>query len=418
MNSESISASIAIVHPITLSHGRNAEVWDTAGTRYIDFIGGIGVLNLGHCNPVVVAAIQDQATRLTHAAFNATPHQPYLTLMERLGAFVPVSYPVAGMLTNSGAEAAENALKIVRGATGKRAIIAFDGAFHGRTLATLNLNGKVAPYKQRVGELPGPAYHLPYPSADSGVTCAQAWAALERLFSVELSVEDVAAFILEPVQGEGGFLALDPAFAQALRRFCDDHGILIIIDEIQSGFGRTGQRFDFPRLGIEPDLLLLAKSIAGGMPLGAVLGRRALLDALPKGGLGGTYSGNPIACAAALASLAQMSDEHLATWGERQAQAIATRYERWVEQGLTPALGRLTGVGAMRGLEIVDAQGKPAPAQLARLLTLARTRGLLLMPSGKARHIVRLLAPLTIEPAVLEEGLDILEQCLGELEGA
>lgn len=418
MNSESISASIAIVHPITLSHGRNAEVWDTAGTRYIDFIGGIGVLNLGHCNPVVVAAIQDQATRLTHAAFNATPHQPYLTLMERLGAFVPVSYPVAGMLTNSGAEAAENALKIVRGATGKRAIIAFDGAFHGRTLATLNLNGKVAPYKQRVGELPGPAYHLPYPSADSGVTCAQAWAALERLFSVELSVEDVAAFILEPVQGEGGFLALDPAFAQALRRFCDDHGILIIIDEIQSGFGRTGQRFDFPRLGIEPDLLLLAKSIAGGMPLGAVLGRRALLDALPKGGLGGTYSGNPIACAAALASLAQMSDEHLATWGERQAQAIATRYERWVEQGLTPALGRLTGVGAMRGLEIVDAQGKPAPAQLARLLTLARARGLLLMPSGKARHIVRLLAPLTIEPAVLEEGLDILEQCLGELEGA
>lgn len=418
MNSESISASIAIVHPITLSHGRNAEVWDTAGTRYIDFIGGIGVLNLGHCNPAVVAAIQDQATRLTHAAFNATPHQPYLTLMERLGAFVPVSYPVAGMLTNSGAEAAENALKIVRGATGKRAIIAFDGAFHGRTLATLNLNGKVAPYKQRVGELPGPAYHLPYPSADSGVTCAQAWAALERLFSVELSVEDVAAFILEPVQGEGGFLALDPAFAQALRRFCDDHGILIIIDEIQSGFGRTGQRFDFSRLGIEPDLLLLAKSIAGGMPLGAVLGRRALLDALPKGGLGGTYSGNPIACAAALASLAQMSDEHLATWGERQAQAIATRYERWVEQGLTPALGRLTGVGAMRGLEIVDAQGKPAPAQLARLLTLARARGLLLMPSGKARHIVRLLAPLTIEPAVLEEGLDILEQCLGELEGA
>ncbi|MDF2490425.1 MAG: 4-aminobutyrate aminotransferase [Pseudomonas sp.] len=416
MNPESISASLAIVHPITLSHGRNAEVWDTAGTRYIDFIGGIGVLNLGHCNPAVVAAIQDQATRLTHAAFNAAPHQLYLTLMERLGAFVPVSYPVAGMLTNSGAEAAENALKIVRGATGKRAIIAFDGAFHGRTLATLNLNGKVAPYKQRVGELPGPAYHLPYPSADSGVTCAQAWAALERLFSVELSVEDVAAFILEPVQGEGGFLALDPAFAQALRRFCDDHGILIIIDEIQSGFGRTGQRFDFPRLGIEPDLLLLAKSIAGGMPLGAVLGRRALLDALPKGGLGGTYSGNPIACAAALASLAQMSDEHLATWGERQAQAIATRYERWVEQGLTSPLGRLTGVGAMRGLEIVDAEGKPAPAQLARLLTLARARGLLLMPSGKARHIVRLLAPLTIEPAVLEEGLDILEQCLGELE--
>lgn len=415
MHPESISSSIAIVHPITLSHGLNAEVWDTTGKRYIDFIGGIGVLNLGHCNPAVVAAIQDQAARLTHSAFNAAPHQLYLTLMERLTAFVPVSYPVAGMLTNSGAEAAENALKIVRGATGKRAVIAFDGAFHGRTLATLNLNGKVAPYKQRVGELPGPVYHLPYPSVDTGVTCAQAWAALERLFSVELAVEDVAAFILEPVQGEGGFLVLDPAFAQALRRFCDDQGILIIVDEIQSGFGRTGQRFDFPRLGIEPDVLLLAKSIAGGMPLGAVLGRRTLLGALPKGGLGGTYSGNPIACAAALASLAQMSDEHLATWGERQAQAIATRHERWIATGLTPALGRLTGVGAMRGMEIVDAQGQPAPAQLTRLLTLARERGLLLMPSGKARHIVRLLAPLTIEPAVLEEGLDILEQCLADL---
>ncbi|MBC7213114.1 MAG: aminotransferase class III-fold pyridoxal phosphate-dependent enzyme, partial [Pseudomonas sp.] len=291
MNQENISQSIAIVHPITLSHGRNAEVWDTAGKRYIDFVGGIGVLNLGHCNPAVVEAIQQQAARLTHYAFNAAPHGPYLELMERLCQFVPVSYPLAGMLTNSGAEAAENALKVARGATGKRAIVAFDGGFHGRTLATLNLNGKVAPYKQRVGELPGPVYHLPYPSPDTGVSCEQALQAMERLFSVELAVEDVAAFIFEPVQGEGGFLALDPAFAQALRRFCDEHGILIIIDEIQSGFGRTGQRFAFPRLGIEPDLLLLAKSIAGGMPLGAVVGRQAIMGALPKGGLGGTYSG-------------------------------------------------------------------------------------------------------------------------------
>ncbi len=356
-----------------------------------------------------------QATRLTHYAFNAAPHGPYLELMERLQHFVPVSYPLAGMLTNSGAEAAENALKVARGATGKRAIVAFDGGFHGRTLATLNLNGKVVPYKQRVGELPGPVYHLPYPSADTGVTCEQALKAMDRLFSVELAVEDVAAFIFEPVQGEGGFLALDPAFAQALRRFCDAHGILIIIDEIQSGFGRTGQRFAFPRLGIEPDLLLLAKSIAGGMPLGAVVGRKAIMDSLPKGGLGGTYSGNPIACAAALASLAQMSDENLATWGERQEQAIVARYERWKASGLTSALGRLTGTGAMRGLEFVNADDSPAPAQLAKVMEAARAKGLLLMPSGKARHIIRLLAPLTIEPDVLEEGLDILEQCLAEL---
>ncbi|NIF15801.1 aspartate aminotransferase family protein [Pantoea sp. Cy-639] len=416
MNPESISQSIAIVHPITLSHGRNAEAWDTDGKRYIDFVGGIGVLNLGHCNPAVVAAIQQQATRLTHYAFNAAPHGPYLELMTRLCQFVPVSYPLAGMLTNSGAEAAENALKLVRASTGKRAIVAFDGGFHGRTLATLNLNGKVAPYKQRVGELPGPVYHLPYPSADTGVTCEQALKAMERLFSVELAVEDVAAFIFEPVQGEGGFLALDPAFAQALRRFCDEHGILIIIDEIQSGFGRTGQRFAYPRLGIEPDLLLLAKSLAGGMPLGAVVGRREIMDALPKGGLGGTYSGNPIACAAALASLAQMTDEHLADWGERQEQAIVARYARWKASGLCTALGRLTGVGAMRGLELLNRDGSPAPAALAKVLQAARDRGLLLMPSGKARHIIRLLAPLTIEAEVLEEGLDILEQCLAELD--
>ncbi|MFK8328828.1 aspartate aminotransferase family protein [Pseudomonas sp. BJa5] len=415
MSHEHISQSISVVHPITLSHGKNAEVWDTHGKRYIDFVGGIGVLNLGHCNPAIVAAIQQQATRLTHYAFNAAGHEPYIDLMKRLAAFVPVSYPLSGMLTNSGAEAAENALKIARGATGRTAIIAFDGGFHGRTLATLNLNGKVAPYKQRVGVLPGPVYHLPFPSADTGVSGEQALQALERLFSVEIDVNEVAAVIFEPVQGEGGFLAMDPAFAQALRRFCDNHGILIIADEIQSGFGRTGQRFAFPRLGIEPDLLLVAKSIAGGMPLGAVLGRKDLLDSLPKGGLGGTYSGNPMACAAALATLEQMTDANLATWGELQESAIVSRHQRWQAQKLSPYLGRLTGTGAMRGIELVDAGGAPAPAQLAQLLEAARAAGLLLMPSDKARHIVRLLAPLTIEPGVLEEGLDILEQCLAAL---
>jgi len=415
MSSESISQSISIVHPIRLSHGKNAEVWDENGKRYIDFVGGIGVLNLGHCHPRVVAAIQQQATRLTHYAFNAAPHGPYVEFMARLARFVPLSYPVSGMLTNSGAEAAENALKIVRGATGRTAVIAFDGGFHGRTLATLNLNGKVAPYKQKIGVLPGPVYHLPYPSADNGVTCEEALKAMDRLFSVEIDVAEVACFIVEPVQGEAGFLALDVEFARALRRFCDEQGILLIADEIQSGFGRTGQRFAFSRLGIEPDLVLLGKSIGGGVPLGAVLGRKALLDNLPKGGLGGTYSGNPIACAAALATLDEMSDHNLQTWGERQEQAIVSRYQRWRAERLTPYLGRLTGVGAMRGIELVKADGSPAPEQLSALLSAARDAGLLLMPSGKSRHIIRLLAPLTIEPQVLEEGLDILEGCLAQL---
>lgn len=415
MSSESISKSINIVHPVTLSHGKNAEVWDTDGKRYIDFVGGIGVLNLGHCHPRIVEAIREQATRLTHYAFNAAPHVPYLEFMERLAAFIPVDYPVSGMLTNSGAEAAENALKIVRGATGRTAVIAFDGAFHGRTLATLNLNGKVAPYKQKVGVLPGPVFHVPYPSKDNGVTCAEALKALDRLFSVEIDVDDVACFIVEPVQGEAGFLALDVEFAQALRRFCDEKGILLIADEIQSGFGRTGERFAFSRLGIEPDLILLGKSIAGGVPLGAVVGRRSLLDILPKGGLGGTYSGNPIACAAALATLDEMTDAQLQAWGAQQEEAIVSRYESWRATAISPFLGRLTGVGAMRGIELATADGTPAPAQLTQLLSLAREAGLLLMPSGKSRHIIRLLAPLTTEAAVLEEGLDIIEACLAKL---
>ncbi|KAF0864923.1 aspartate aminotransferase family protein [Pseudomonas sp. LD120] len=415
MSHENISRSLSTVHPIRLSHGRNAEVWDSDGKRYIDFVGGIGVLNLGHCHPRIVAAIQQQATRLTHYAFNAAQHEPYIDFMQRLADFIPVRYPVSGMLTNSGAEAAENALKIVRAATGRSAVIAFDGGFHGRTLATLNLNGKVAPYKQKVGVLPGPVYHLPYPSADNGVTCDEALKAMQRLFSVEIDVEEVACFILEPVQGEGGFLALDATFARALRSFCDEHGILLIADEIQSGFGRTGQRFAFSRLGIEPDLILLGKSIGGGLPLGAVVGRRELLDVLPKGGLGGTYSGNPIACAAALATLEEMTDERLQAWGEHQEQAIVQRYEGWKADWPNPYLGRLTGVGAMRGIELVNAQGEPAPEQLSALLGNAREAGLLLMPSGKARHIIRLLAPLTTEPEIFEEGLDILQECLARL---
>lgn len=415
MNPSHISSSISIVHPITLSHGQNAQVWDTEGNSYIDFVGGIGVLNLGHCNPLVVNAITEQVRRLTHSAFNAIPHQGYRDLMNALAEFIPVSYPVTGMLTNSGAEAAENALKIVRAATGRTAVIAFDGGFHGRTLATLNLNGKVAPYKQKVGTLPGPVYHVPYPSPDTGVTASEAFKAIERLFSVEIDIHDVACFIFEPVQGEGGFLAMDPDFAQDLRKLCDANDILLIADEIQSGFGRTGQRFAFSRLGIEPDLLLLGKSIAGGLPLGAVVGRESVMNALPKGGLGGTYSGNPMACAAALASLKQMTDENLAAWGAAQEQAIVRRYESWRERAISPHLGRLTGTGCMRGIELVTTDGKPGTRQLAGILDAARSKGLLLMPSGKNRHVVRLLAPLTTEPEMFEKGLDIFEECLTEI---
>ncbi|MFT0212247.1 aspartate aminotransferase family protein [Pseudomonas sp. F1_0610] len=414
MTQPSISSAIGIVHPITVDHGKNAQVWDTEGKRYIDFIGGIGVLNLGHCNPKVVEAIIEQSQKMTHSAFNALPHAPYKKLMNKLAEFIPVSYPISGMLTNSGAEAAENALKIVRGATGRNVVVAFDGGFHGRTLATLNLNGKVAPYKQKLGVLPGPVYHVPYPSIDNGITFEQAMQAIERLFSVEVDINEVGCFIFEPIQGEGGFTPMLPEFAQALRAYCDQHGILIICDEIQSGFGRTGTRFAFTHLGIEPDLLLMAKSMGGGMPIGAVMGRKELVDALPKGGLGGTYSGNPVACAAALASIEQMSDENLATWGQQQEAIIIEYYEKWKAMQL-PYVGRLTGVGCMRGIELTTPEGKPASAQLGQLLEKARERGLLLMPSGKYRHIIRLLAPLTIEPELMREGMEIFQTCLAEL---
>jgi 4-aminobutyrate aminotransferase-like enzyme len=235
---------------------------------------------------------------------------------------------------------------------------------------------------------------------------------VDRLFSVEIDVNDVACFIFEAVQGEGGFLAMEPDFAQALRTFCNDKGIVLIADEIQSGFGRTGQRFAFTRLGIEPDLILLGKSIAGGIPMGAVVGRRELMDTLPKGGLGGTYSGNPIACAAGIASLDQLNDANLSAWGEMQEQMIVSRYQAWQANKVSPYLGRLTGVGAMRGIELITADGAPGTQQLVQLLETTREAGLLLMPSGKSRHIIRLLAPLTIEPEVLSEGLDIFERCL------
>ena len=413
--SSPISASINTVHPLTLSHGRNAHVWDCEGRQYIDFIGGIGVLNLGHCHEQVVAAITEQAQKLTHYCFNAVPHAPYRELMTALAEYLPLDYPAAGMLTNSGAEAAENALKMVRAATGRSAVIAFDGGFHGRTLATLNLNGKVAPYKQKVGVLPGPVFHVPYPSADTGVSAAEGIQAIERLFSVEIEASEVACVIFEAVQGEGGFLSMDAAFAQALRALCDRHGILLIADEIQSGFGRSGQPFAFTRLGIQPDLVLLGKSIAGGLPLGAVLGREAIVGSLPKGGLGGTYSGNPIACAAALASLQVLSEANIQAWGQAQQRALEQRFQRWQDNALSPYLERLTGVGAMRGIELSDGKGGPGTAQLAALLQAARERGLLLMPSGKYRHIVRLLAPLTIEAQTFEQGLDIIEACLAEL---
>lgn len=410
-----VSAALGVIHPICIARGRNAEVWDEAGQRYIDFIGGIGVLNLGHCHPAVVEAVKAQVETLMHSAFNALPHRGYLAVTEALNQFVPVSYPLSCMLANSGAEATENALKVARGVTGRQAVIAFDDAFHGRTLAALNLNGKVKPYKSGLGALPGPVYHLPFPSRDSGVTAEQALAALERLFDVELPADEVASIIVEPIQGEGGFRLLCPQFAKALRDLCDKHNILLICDEIQSGFGRTGQRFGFTHLGIEPDLLLMGKSMAAGLPLAAVVGRREFMDALPKGALGGTYSGNAVACAAALAVMDVMQEEALSAWSDAQEAAIVSAYQRWKASERFPMVGTITGIGAMRGIVFEDTEHATGAEHLANLLVAARDAGVLLMPSGRKRNILRLLPPLTAEPEIMAEGLGLIEQALKTL---
>ncbi|GAA0315608.1 aspartate aminotransferase family protein [Psychrobacter aestuarii] len=436
-----VTDAFTMVHPITLTHGSNARVWDTDEQSYIDFVGGIGVLNFGHCQPKIVEAITQQAQSLIHYAYNAAGHLPYQTLMPRLCRWVAASMhavnaatdpaslsaqdiaafdtapyvtdiALSGMLTNSGAEATENALKIARLKTKRVGVIAFDGGFHGRTLAAVNLNGKVAPYKRGLGALAGAVYHIPFPSPDNAVSDQHAIDALTRLFDVETDVDNIGAFILEPVQGEGGFQRLSPSFAQYLRAFCDVHGIVLIMDEIQSGYGRTGVPFAFMHLGITPDLLLLGKSIAGGLPLGAVIGTDALMNDLPKGSLGGTYSGNPVACAAANATFDLMADA--ATWESvaHYSEVIAETVSAWQADNLSPWLHGLTGVGAMRGIELRhDVAGKN-PQVMAHILSEARARGLLLMPSGKYRHIIRLLPPLTIEPETLQQGLAILKDVL------
>lgn len=411
----SVTDAFTMVHPVTLTRGVNAKVWDTNDRCYIDFVGGIGVLNFGHCHPHIVSAIINQTQSLIHYAYNAAAHTPYQTFMPRLCELIPISGELAGMLTNCGAEATENAIKIARLKTNRVGVIAFDGGFHGRTLAAVNLNGKVAPYKRGLGPLASCVYHIPFPSPDNVVSDQQAIDALNRLFEVETDVNNIGAIIAEPVQGEGGFQLMSPSFAKYLRAFCDDHGILLIMDEIQSGYGRTGSPFAFTHLGIEPDMILLGKSIAGGLPLGAVIGKASVMNGLPKGSLGGTYSGNPVACAAANATIDIMQEDEVWESADQYTQTIENTIAQWQEEGVSPWLYGLTGIGAMRGIELRHSEYGTHPSIMARVLNQAREQGLLLMPSGKHRHIIRLLPPLTIEPETLQAGLDILKKVLGAI---
>lgn len=414
-NLYNVTDAFTMVHPVTLVKGKNAKVWDNDDRCYIDFVGGIGVLNFGHCNPHIVDAIINQSQSLIHYAYNAAPHEPYQTFMPRLCKIIPIDGELSGMLTNCGAEATENAIKIARLKTGRVGVIAFDGGFHGRTLAAVNLNGKVAPYKRGLGPLSSCVYHVAFPSSDNEVSDQQAIDALDRLCEVETDVNNIGAIIVEPIQGEGGFQLLSPTFARYLRAFCDKHGILLIMDEIQSGYGRTGIPFAFTHLGIEPDMVLIGKSIAGGLPLGAVVGKSSVMNGLPKGSLGGTYSGNPVACAAANATIDIIEKGEVWESAEYYSKTIEKTVAQWQSQNISPWLYGLTGIGAMRGIELRHPTYGVHPSVMTRVLNQARELGLLLMPSGKHRHIIRLLPPLTIEPETLQAGLNILREVLSNI---
>ena len=342
---DAIPAGLGILHPIFCERAQNAELWDVEGNRFIDFASGIAVVNTGHLHPKVKAAVSAELEKMSHVCFQVTPYERYIELAERLNALVPGDTPKKTLLLSTGAEAVENAVKIARAHTGRSAVIAFSGAFHGRTLFALGLTGKITPYKTGFGPFPAEIFHAPYPIDYHGMSVDAALAAIDRLFAGDVDPARVAAMIVEPVLGEGGFYPAPPEFLQALRGICDQHGIALILDEIQTGFARTGRTFAVEYAGIEPDLITMAKSLAGGFPLSAVTGKAEIMDGPKPGGLGGTYAGSPISCAAALASINVMEEEKLANRALRLGDLIAKRIRALSEEPAGSCIGEFRYLG-------------------------------------------------------------------------
>lgn len=388
----------------------NAELWDVEGRRYIDFAAGIAVLNTGHRHPRVTAAIAAQLERFTHTAYQIVPYESYVALAERINAATPGTHAKKTAFFTTGAEAVENAVKIARAHTGRPGVIAFGGGFHGRTLLTLALTGKVAPYKLGFGPFPGDVFHLPFPNELHGVTQAQSLKALDQLFKADIEATRVAAIIVEPVQGEGGFNPVPPAFFKALREVADRHGIVLIADEVQTGFARTGRLFASEHFEVQPDLITFAKSLAGGMPLSGVTGRAEIMDAPAPGGLGGTYAGNPLAVAAAHAVLDVIAGERLAERGQALGERLKARLEGLRRQ--VPQIADVRGLGAMVAVEFNGAGGEPDAGFTQAVQARALAQGLLLLTCGTYGNVIRFLFPLTIEDALFDEALDILEAAL------
>ncbi|MBY5406820.1 4-aminobutyrate--2-oxoglutarate transaminase [Rhizobium leguminosarum] len=407
-----IPRGLLTAHPILIERAEGAYVWDTAGHRYLDFVGGIGVLNVGHNHPRVVAAVEAQLKRVTHTAFQVAAYEPYIELAERLNKLVAKDAAYKSAFFTTGAEAVENAIKIARSYTNRPGIISFRGGFHGRTLLGVTLTGFAQPYKQNFGPFAGEVFHTAYPDDYRGVTVEKAIEGLEEVFATEISPDRVAAIIIEPVQGDGGFLQAPPAFLRALREVTQRHGIVLIADEIQTGFGRTGKLFGFQHSGIQPDLVTVAKSLAGGFPISGVVGKAEIMDAPAPGGLGGTYGGNAIACAAALAVLDAFEQDGLveraAVLGEKLSAALDTLKSKYSE------IGVVRGVGFMRAIEFVtDGESKkPDPDRAQQVMERARERGLLVIKCGVHRNIVRFLAPVVISDEDLNDAMVILADAL------
>ncbi len=422
-----IPRGISTYAHVVADHAHGAYLWDVEGRQYIDFAGGIGTVNVGHTAEEVVSAIRDQAGKLIHTCFSVAIYEPYIDLARRLSQLVPGKSPRKAMFVNSGAEAVENAIKIARVATGRPNVIAFQNAFHGRTLMGLSLTGKDIPYKEGFGPFAPGIYHARFPYAyrcpedacghngGSGPCPIESGAELELLFRTTVPADTVAAIIVEPVQGEGGFVVAPPTFLRTLREICDREGILLIADEIQTGFGRTGQMFAVEHAGVEPDLIVLAKSLAAGMPIGAVVGKAEIMDAPRLGGLGGTYGGNPVACRAALAVLDIFERDHLVERSRQIGNTIMDRFTAMQEKH--ELIGEVRGLGAMVAIELVrDRQTKePTAQQTADIIHRCHDRGLLVIKAGLYDNVIRILVPLVVDDQTLGEGLDILESCLAEV---
>ena len=401
---------VGVLESFYAARAQNAEIWDIEGNRYIDFAGGIGVLNLGHANPRVVAAVQAQAAKFTHTCYQVVPYSGYVELAEKMAARAPGNFAKKTMFVTTGAEAVENAVKIARAATGRSGIIAFDAAFHGRTLMGMALTGKVAPYKMNFGPMPADVYHAPFPNPLHGVSVEDAMAGIQRLFKCDIDPKRVAAFIFEPVQGEGGFYQAPAEFIHALRKLADEHGILLISDEVQAGAARTGKFFASEHYhGVEFDLFTFAKSVGAGLPIAGVTGCAELMDAPAPGGLGGTYAGNPLAVAAALEVLKIIDEENLPARATKLGDTLKARLNAL--RAKVPAIADVRGPGSMVAVEFIK-DGKPAPEMAKAVQTYAQKHGLILLTCGAYYNIIRFLYPLTIQDEVFAEGLDILEQAI------